>query len=125
VIELNPRTVEKQHAMGRSIVYGDAGNPEVLHKAGLDRAEAIVLTMPDEEAVLRACRIIRQIKPEIFIAARLNVLSKALQAMQQGADHTVVEELATAEAMSRQVIIKLEQRAAGEDGGPKLYQLQG
>ncbi|MBX3378154.1 MAG: cation:proton antiporter [Phycisphaeraceae bacterium] len=125
VIELNPRTVEKQHAMGRSIVYGDAGNPEVLHKAGLDRAEAIVLTMPDEEAVLRACRTIRQIKPDIFIAARLNVLSKALQAMQQGADHTVVEELATAEAMSRQVIIKLEQRAAGEDSGPKLYQLQG
>jgi CPA2 family monovalent cation:H+ antiporter-2 len=124
VIELNPRTVEKQHAMGRSIVYGDAGNPEVLHKAGLDRAEAIVLTMPDEEAVLRACRVIRQNKPEIFIAARLNVLSKALQAMQQGADHTVVEELATAEAMAKQVILKLEQRAAGEDAGPKLYQLQ-
>lgn len=125
VIELNPRTVEKQHALGRSIVYGDASNPEVLHKAGLDRAEAIVLTMPDEEAVLRACRVIRQTKPEIFIAARLNVLSKALQAMQQGADHTVVEELATAEAMAGQVILKLEQRAAGEDGGPKLYQLQG
>lgn len=125
VIELNPRTVEKQHAMGRSIVYGDAGIPDVLHKAGLDRAEAIVLTMPDEEAVLRACRVIRQNKPDIFIAARLNVLSKALQAMQQGADHTVVEELATAEAMAKQVIIKLEQRAAGEDAGPKLYQLQG
>jgi Kef-type K+ transport system membrane component KefB len=124
VIELNPRTVEKQHAMGRSIVYGDAGNPEVLHKAGLDRAEAIVLTMPDEEAVLRACRVIRQTKPDVFIAARLNVLSKALQAMQQGADHTVVEELATAEAMAKQVIIKLEQRAAGDDAGPKLYQLQ-
>ena len=125
VIELNPRTVEKQHALGRSIVYADASNPEVLHKAGLDRAEAIVLTMPDEEAVLRACRVIRQNKPDIFIAARLNVLSKALQAMQQGADHTVVEELATAEAMAGQVILKLEQRAAGEDGGPKLYQLQG
>jgi CPA2 family monovalent cation:H+ antiporter-2 len=125
VIELNPRTVEKQHALGRSIVYGDASNPEVLHRAGLDRAEAIVLTMPDEEAVLRACRVVRQNKPDIFIAARLNVLSKALQAMQQGADHTVVEELATAEAMAGQVILKLEQRASGEDGGPKLYQLQG
>ncbi len=123
VIELNPRTVEKQHALGRSIVYGDASNPEVLEKAGLHRAEAVVLTMPDEEAVLRACRVVRQSKPDVFIAARLNVLSKALQAMQQGADHTVVEELATAEAMAGQVILKLEKRAAGEDDGPKLYEL--
>lgn len=123
VIELNPRTVEKQHALGRSIVYGDASNPEVLAKAGLHRAEAVVLTMPDEEAVLRACRVVRQNKPDVFIAARLNVLSKALQAMQQGADHTVVEELATAEAMAGQVILKLEKRAAGEDDGPKLYEL--
>lgn len=123
VIELNPRTVEKQHALGRSIVYGDASNPEVLEKAGLHRAEAVVLTMPDEEAVLRACRVVRQTKHDVFIAARLNVLSKALQAMQQGADHTVVEELATAEAMAGQVILKLEKRAAGEDDGPKLYEL--
>ncbi len=123
IIELNPRTVEKQHALGRSIVYGDASNPEVLEKAGLHRAEAVVLTMPDEEAVLRACRVVRQSKPDVFIAARLNVLSKALQAMQQGADHTVVEELATAEAMAGQVILKLEKRAAGEDDGPKLYEL--
>lgn len=123
IIELNPRTVEKQHALGRSIVYGDASNPEVLEKAGLQRAEAVVLTMPDEEAVLRACRVVRQTKHDVFIAARLNVLSKALQAMQQGADHTVVEELATAEAMAGQVILKLEKRAAGEDDGPKLYEL--
>jgi hypothetical protein len=41
--------------------------------------------------------------------------------MQLGADHTVVEELATAEAMAAQVIQKVQQRAAGEDTGPKLY----
>lgn len=124
IIELNPKTVERQHGLGRTIIYGDASNPEVLDKAGLATAKAAILTMPDEEAVLRACRLIRTLRPDIFIAARLNALSKALQAMQLGADHTVVEELATADAMAREVMMKLTQREAGEDTGPRLYEFE-
>lgn len=121
VIELNPRTVQRQHLIGRSVVYGDASNPEVLESAGLPEVNAVVLTMPDEDAMLRACQIIRAARPEVFIAARVSALSRAIQAMQLGADHTVVEELATAEAMALQVLQKVQQRAAGEDTGPKLY----
>jgi Kef-type K+ transport system membrane component KefB len=123
VVELNPRTVERQQGLGRFIVYGDAGNLEVLERAGLDKADFVVLTMPDEDAVLRACRLVRSVRPNVFISARVNALSKGIQAMQQGADHTVVEELATAEAMAAQVLSKLEQFEHGEDTGPKLYEL--
>ena len=122
IIELNPRTVRKQTRLGRSIVFGDASNAEVLESAGIGRADAVILTMPDEESTLQACRVVRGLRPDVFVAARANVLSKALQAMQLGADHVVVEELAAAEAMAAQVMAKLEQRAAGEDTGPKLYQ---
>jgi monovalent cation:H+ antiporter-2, CPA2 family len=122
IIELNPRTVERQRGLGRPIVFGDAANVEVLERAGLADAGAVILTMPDEEAALRACKQIRTIRPDVFIAARVGALSKAIQAMQLGADHVVVEELATAEAMAAQVLTKLEQVQAGEDTGPKLYQ---
>jgi hypothetical protein len=44
--------------------------------------------------------------------------------MQLGADHTVVEEMATAEAMAREVIQKIAQRQAGEDTGPRLYEFE-
>jgi Kef-type K+ transport system membrane component KefB len=121
VIELNPRTVQRQHLIGRSVVYGDASNPEVLESAGLPDVNAVVLTMPDEDAMLRACQIIRGARPDVFISARVSALSRAIQAMQLGADHTVVEELATAEAMAAQVLQKVQERAAGEDNGPKLY----
>jgi CPA2 family monovalent cation:H+ antiporter-2 len=124
VIELNPKTVERQYGLGRAIVYGDVANPEVMERAGLSRADAVILTVPDEEAVLRACRFVRLQRPDVFIAARVNALSKALQAMQLGADHTVVEEMATAEAMAAQVLMKLKQRAEGEDTGPRLYQFE-
>ncbi|MBL9031776.1 MAG: cation:proton antiporter [Phycisphaerae bacterium] len=124
VVELNPKTVDKQHRLGRAIVFGDASNAEVLERAGLGAASAVVLTMPDEEAVLRACRTIRLARPDILISARLNVLSRAIQAMQLGADHTVVEELATAEAMAAQVMRKLEEHAAGADTNPRLYEVE-
>ncbi len=124
IVELNPRTVEKQQGLGRKIIYGDVANPEVLERAGVRTADAVILTVPDEEAVLRACRFVRQAKPDVFIAARVNALSKALQAMQLGADHTVVEEMVTAEAMAAEVMLKLKQRDEGEDTGPRLYQYE-
>ena len=122
VIELNPNTVQRQVLLGRRIVYGDASNPEVLHSAGIEHADAVVLTMPDEEAMLRACRTVRMIKKDIFLAARANALSKGLMAMQLGADHSVVEEMATAEAMGKEVLLKIKDRMAGADTGPKLYE---
>lgn len=100
VIELNPRTVSRQQALGRAIVYGDASNRGVLERAGLAQADAVILTMPDEDAVMRACRLIRLARPDIFIAARVNTLARALEARQLGADHALAEELAMAQVMA-------------------------
>lgn len=114
IIELNPETVKRQRGIGRSIVYGDVTNAEVLESAGVANANAVVLTIPDEDAMLRACRAIRAANPTAFIAARAGVLSKGLQARQLGADHVTVEEIATAEAMARQVLDQLNRRAGAQ-----------
>lgn len=123
VIELNPKTVQKQAALGRRVVYGDASNPGVLESAGLEDADAVILTLPDDEVVLRACTTIRSLNPNVFIAVRTGALSLGLRAMQLGADHAVVEEMVTAEAMSRQVLDKVRLRRQGADTGPRLYEL--
>lgn len=108
VVELNPSTVRRQHALGHTIVYGDISNPDVQESAGLGRAEAVILTIPDDDAMIRACQGIRAQYPNIFIAARTTFLSRAMQATQAGANHVTVEEIATAEAMAKQVIEELE-----------------
>jgi monovalent cation:H+ antiporter-2, CPA2 family len=125
VIELNPRTVERQVTIGRRVVYGDASNPEVLEAAGLATCDLFILALPDEDATLRACQTARKLRGDIFISARVTALSKAIQAMQLGADHTVIDELATAEAMSSQLLTKLHEIRAGSDTGPKLYSFDG
>jgi CPA2 family monovalent cation:H+ antiporter-2 len=110
VIELNPSTVRRQTVLGRSIIYGDVTNPEVLESAGIREAEAVILTIPDEEAMLRACAVIRKIAPGVFIGARANFLSQGIKARQMGADYVLVEEVVTAEAMAKEVLEHLARR---------------
>lgn len=100
LIELNPDTVFKQNQLGRHAVLGDASDVEVLTNAGILTADSLLLTIPDEEAALRACQAARQLAPKIYIAARTNFVSRGLLASTNGADYVVVEELVTAQAMS-------------------------
>lgn len=112
VIELNPSTVRRQTTLGRTIVYGDVANPEVLESAGVRHAEAVIITVPDEEAVLKACRVVRELAPAVFIAARTSFLSQALRAREFGADYVTVEEIATGDLMARDVLDKIVSRRA-------------
>ena len=113
IVDMNRQTVETQRKLHGRAVYGDISNPEVLESAGIEHADAVLLTIPDDDATLRACTVIRNARPDIFISARTSFLSKAFIAQQLGADHVVVEEVATAEMMAREVMARLERRAAG------------
>jgi CPA2 family monovalent cation:H+ antiporter-2 len=110
VIELNPSTVKRQSQLGKSIIYGDVTTPEVLESAGLRYADAFVLTIPDDDASHRAIAIARQLSPNVFIACRTSYLSGAFRAYEAGADHAVVEEVVTADAMEKQIFEKIEER---------------
>ncbi len=114
IVELNPDTVREQLRRHRSIVFGDVSNLHVLESAGIGRADALILTIPDEEAVLRACAVARRRAPGVFIAARTGLFIRSEAAARSGADAIVIEEMATAEAMLRIV----SQRIGTEAGKP-------
>lgn len=110
VIELNPRTVQRQASLGRRIVYGDVTNPEVLESAGLREADAVIVTIPDEDSMFRAVTQVRSQAPDVFLAVRVGFLSSAFRAQTLGADHATVEEVATAMTMEREVLAELDRR---------------
>ncbi|HZW09434.1 MAG TPA: cation:proton antiporter [Phycisphaerales bacterium] len=116
IIELNPETVRRQRGLGRRIVYGDVANAEVLHEAGIESADAVLLTMPDHEAMLRACQLVRSLAPTAFVAARSSYLSRGMQAAALGADYVVVDEVATATMMAEQVAARLRLRVEASAG---------
>ncbi len=110
IIDFNPNTIRTQGTLGRHVIFGDVTNPEVLESAGVRGADAVILTIPDEDAVLRACEAVRGMNGRTFIAARTNFLSKGMMATRLGADSVTVEELATAESMAHEVIVQLTER---------------
>lgn len=101
IVEMNPATVQKQSELGRHIVFGDVASPEVLETAGIEGADALILTIPDTETVMRACKLARELHPGLFILVRLNYVSQGIAAASIGASGVVVEEMATAEAMEK------------------------
>jgi CPA2 family monovalent cation:H+ antiporter-2 len=69
VIEMNIDTVEALHEAGKAAVYGDAGQREILHQAGIEGAEGLVIAgsgIPAEVIVQAA----REINPKIRILTR-------------------------------------------------------
>ncbi|MEO0482344.1 MAG: cation:proton antiporter [Planctomycetota bacterium] len=100
ILELNPRTVRRQRELGRSVVFGDSSSPEVLEAAGIENAAALVVTMPDEQAMLRTTQTARLLRADLCIAVRTAIMSRAMMAMEYGANHVTVEEIATAEKMA-------------------------
>jgi len=106
IIELNPNTVREQSAAGRTVVFGDVSNPDVLESAGIDHAAAVVLTLPDSDATMRAVRMIRAGRPDVHIAVRVSVQRRADKARALGADLIVVEEDVSAAALAEQVLTR-------------------
>jgi hypothetical protein len=107
IVEQNPVTVETQRALGRSIVQGDAAAADTLIEAGLNTADILALTIPNEDAVLSATSLARRLRPEIYIIARTNYSSKGMRAAQLGADDVIKAEQAVAfqfyEKLSRRI----------------------
>jgi len=103
IVEMNLATIEKQLGLDRRCTYGDAREAETLRRAGIEKADAVIVTVPDEEAAVEVVRVARKLRPGVYIAARTNFVSRGLKARAMGADDVVIEEVVTAEAMERLV----------------------
>lgn len=119
IVELNAETIAAQQKLGRKAIYGDVGNPEVLEAAGVHDADALFLTVPDDDAITRACATTKSLAPDLFIAARTSYLSVAFQVLAAGADEVVIGEVAIAEAMARKVLGRLERQNNNRSPAPE------
>ncbi len=72
VIDLDPQVISALHARGIPCIYGDAGNPEILAHAQLDKARVLICTFPDFIAVELTTRNALSINPRLDIVARVH-----------------------------------------------------
>jgi CPA2 family monovalent cation:H+ antiporter-2 len=101
VLELNASTVQRCVKYGTHIVEGDVTDPEVLKRAHIESAAALIIAIPDEKAALRATQVARQLNPTMKIISRTHYISAGNEAKAHGADAVIVAEQVVAVEMSR------------------------
>ena len=92
VIELNPSHAKSIAATRKPVVCGDARDPDLLRRAGIEGAQVLAVTLPDEKIVLEVLHVARQINPAIRMMARCNYTSTGIKAERAGAMAVIVEE---------------------------------
>lgn len=72
VVDIDPERISEARHGGIPRIYGDASNPHVLSKAGLNNARILAITFPDPVAVFSAVKAAQTINPNIQIVARVH-----------------------------------------------------
>ena len=92
-LDLDPYRVREARAAGESVFYGDATHLEILHAAGITRAQALVISFDDAHASLKLLERLRKEFPELPILVRSRDDSNLEQLQALGATEVVPETL--------------------------------
>ncbi len=93
VIEIDSGRAAEFNARGVPTLFGDAANSDVLIHAGLERARALVVTLPDETATEMVVAAARKIAPQLPIIARAATTKGVGRLLHLGAHDVIHPEL--------------------------------
>lgn len=93
VIESDSTLAEQLAREHVPTLFGEAGNSEILSHADLPRAQALVLTVPDEPTAAIAVDVARKLSPDLHIIARASTAEGARHLVSLGANEIVRPEL--------------------------------
>ena len=92
IIDLDPERVSEAKGSGRPRIYGDATNRNVLSKADLGRAQALVVTYPDPMAVVTTVKTALSINPGLKVLVRVHRAREVNELKQLGVTELVSPE---------------------------------
>lgn len=105
LVESDDRRVQQARVAGVPVIYGDASQPVVLEAAGIQRARAILVTVPAFADVRTIVAAVRQLRPDLPIIARADgpAAVRALYAL--GIQEVTSPEFEAAIEMTRQALM--------------------
>jgi CPA2 family monovalent cation:H+ antiporter-2 len=90
-VDMDPTRVRAARQAGDPVVYGDAGQAEVLELVGLGRASVVVISFSDPALALRILAAIRAERPNVPILVRTQDDSRLAELQKAGASTVVPE----------------------------------
>jgi CPA2 family monovalent cation:H+ antiporter-2 len=90
-LDLDPYRIRAGRQAGDPIVYGDAGQVEVLQNMGLAQASCVVITFANPAVSLRILRAVRSLRSDVPVLVRTQDDTKLVELQAAGATEVVPE----------------------------------
>jgi CPA2 family monovalent cation:H+ antiporter-2 len=107
VVDSEASRIAELEASGIPTLFGDAANSEVLMHTGLDRARALVVTLPDEAAAEVVVATAHRIASELSIIARASTQEGVARLAKLGAQDVIHPELEGGLEIVRLALLRL------------------
>jgi len=104
VVEHDIGRVTELERQGVPTLYGDAANSDILSHVRLERARAVVVTLPDEASAAIVVATARAEAPQIPIIVRAATRNSVGQLFSLGAEHVIYPELEGGLEMMRETL---------------------
>lgn len=108
IVDLAAPNVEEAEADGLLALFGDASNSNILNHAGLNRAKALVVTMPSQTGTELVVTAAHDLAPDLAIIARAGTLDGVRRLHELGARHVINPELEGGLEIVRHTLFELE-----------------
>jgi K+:H+ antiporter len=108
IVESDPNRLTRLRDLGVPVLYGDAGSSEILEHCNLERARALVITLPDDAAVLAVVATARRQAPDLRIVARASTWEGGQRLRANGVQAVVRPELEGGLEIMRRTLMGLE-----------------
>jgi monovalent cation:H+ antiporter-2, CPA2 family len=90
-LDLDPARIRAARQAGDPVLFGDSSDEELLAKAGLPAASAVVISFSDPATSLGILRSVRRLRPEVPVLVRTQDDQRAGQLHEAGATDVVPE----------------------------------
>ena len=119
IIDLNLDTVRNLIESGQAAIYGDASRRDILKAAGVQKADYLLVTIPDILTRTAVIVTARELNPKIHVFTRARYLQERAWLEEMGATDISIEEAETAIGLA---ILLL--REVGADGNRIQKEIQ-
>ncbi|MCW8962944.1 MAG: monovalent cation:proton antiporter-2 (CPA2) family protein [Gammaproteobacteria bacterium] len=107
-LDLDPVIVREAYETGERVYYSDATHVSMLRAAGIKRARALVITIPDSRTAIRIIEVARSRNPEIPILVRTQDDLHLEDLEYAGASRVVPEQLESSMMMATHMLEMLD-----------------
>jgi len=123
VLDLDAEQVELVRKLGAKVFYGDASRLELLHAAGADKAQLLIVAIDDEEKSLLIIETAQKHFPNLKILVRAVGRDHAYHLLSHGIEHIFRETLGSSLDLSVEALRMLGFRAYEAQRAAKAFRI--